>query len=162
MKPLLVLLVSFVATLSILYLRSKKIQWPLAGQIAMAIMLLFTSLGHFMFPQGMGAMMPEFIPMKNEMVYITGVMEILFAIGLLIPKLKVRTAWLLLIFFILVLPANIKAAMENINYQTGELNGNGINYLWFRIPLQIFFIAWVYLTAIRTSILPRGRPARHS
>ncbi|MBC8766605.1 hypothetical protein H4O18_01240 [Arenibacter sp. BSSL-BM3] len=150
MKPLIVLLVSFLMALLVLNLRSKKIQWPLAGRIAMAVMLLFTSLGHFMFTEGMTAMMPEFIPMKKEMVFATGVLEILFAIGLLIPKLKVGTAWLLLLFFILILPANIKAAMENINYQTGELNGNGPNYLWFRIPLQMFFIIWVYFTAIRT------------
>ena len=29
-------------------------------------------------------------------------------------------------------------------YQNGTYTGNGINYLWFRIPLQIFFILWVY------------------
>jgi hypothetical protein len=43
-----------------------------------------------------------------------------------------------------MLPANIKAAINNINYQTGALNGNGPSYLWFRIPLQLFFIFWVY------------------
>jgi uncharacterized membrane protein len=121
----------------------------LAGQIAMAAMLLFTSLGHFMFTEGMAAMMPEFIPLKKEMVYFTGVMEILFAIGLLIPRLKTPTAWLLMLFFILILPANIKAAVENINYQTGELNSSGIDYLWFRVPLQIIFILWVYFTTLK-------------
>tara|TARA_R110000796_G_scaffold10530_5_gene35016 strand:- start:8593 stop:8967 length:375 start_codon:yes stop_codon:yes gene_type:complete len=121
----------------------------LAGQIAMAAMLLFTSLGHFMFTEGMAAMMPEFIPLKKEMVYFTGVMEILFAIGLLIPRLKTPTACLLMLFFILILPANIKAAVENINYQTGELNGSGIDYLWFRVPLQIIFILWVYFTTLK-------------
>lgn len=149
MKPLIVLLVSFLIALLVLYLRSKKIQWPLAGRIAMSVMLLFTSLAHFMFSEGMATMVPDFIPMKIEMVLATGVLEILFAIGLLIPKLKVRTAWLLLIFFILIFPANIKAAMENINFQTGELDGNGPSYLWFRVPLQVFFIMWVYLTTIR-------------
>ncbi|WP_317045914.1 DoxX family protein [Arenibacter algicola] len=121
----------------------------MAGQIAMAAMLLFTSLGHFMFTEGMAAMMPEFIPLKKEMVYFTGVMEILFAIGLLIPRLKTPTACLLMLFFILILPANIKAAVENINYQTGELNGSGIDYLWFRVPLQIIFILWVYFTTLK-------------
>ncbi|WP_345968621.1 DoxX family protein [Arenibacter algicola] len=121
----------------------------MAGQIAMAAMLLFTSLGHFMFTEGMAAMMPEFIPLKKEMVYFTGVMEILFAIGLLIPRLKTPTAWLLMLFFILILPANIKAAVENLNYQTGELNGSGIDYLWFRVPLQIIFILWVYFTTLK-------------
>ena len=56
---------------------------------------------------------------------------------------------MLILFFIAILPANIKASLENINYQTGELNGNGIEYLWFRIPLQIVFILWVYFTTIK-------------
>lgn len=149
MKPLIVLLASFLIVLLVLYFRRKQIKWQLAGQIAMAAMLLFTSLGHFMFTEGMAAMMPEFIPLKKEMVYFTGVMEILFAIGLLIPRLKTPTAWLLMLFFILILPANIKAAVENINYQTGELNGSGIDYLWYRVPLQIIFILWVYFTTLK-------------
>ncbi len=41
--------------------------------------------------------------------------------------------------------------MENINYQTGELDGNGLDYLWFRIPLQVFFIVWVFFTAIKSN-----------
>ena len=53
------------------------------------------------------------------------------------------------LFFIAILPANIKASMENINYQTGELDGIGLEYLWFRIPLQLFFIVWVFFTAIK-------------
>ena len=149
MKPLIVLLVSFLIALLIEKLRSKRIEWALAGRIAMSIMLLITSLGHFMFTTGMTAMIPESLPLKKEMVYATGVLEILFAIGLLIPKIKIRVAWLLILFFILILPANIKAAMENINFQTGELDGKGIAYLWFRIPLQIFFILWVYFATIK-------------
>jgi hypothetical protein len=27
--------------------------------------------------------------------------------------------------------------------------GSGSNYLWFRIPLQVLFIAWTYLTCIK-------------
>jgi hypothetical protein len=27
-------------------------------------------------------------------------------------------------------------------------DGNGLNYLWFRVPLQILFIVWVYFSLI--------------
>ena len=40
-------------------------------------------------------------------------------------------------------------SMENINYQTGELDGSGLEYLWFRIPLQLIFIGWVYITTFK-------------
>ena len=149
MKPLLVLLISFVIATVVIRLSSEQFNLPLAGRIAMACMLVFTAAGHFIFTEGMAAMVPDFLPYKKEVVLLTGVLEIVFAIGLVVPRLKLPTAWLLLLFFLLMVPANVKAAMENVNYQTGELNGPGLAYLWFRIPLQLLFIVWVYVTTIR-------------
>lgn len=94
-------------------------------------------------------MVPRFIPFKTGIVYLTGVIEILFAIGVLIPAYRVFTAWSLIIFLILVLPANIYAAIQRVDYQKATFNGSGINYLWFRIPLQILFIVWTYLSCIK-------------
>ena len=115
----------------------------------MSCMLVFTSIGHFIYTKGMVMMMPDFIPFKTEMVYFTGIIEIAAAIGLLIPKLRVLTAWLLIAFFILLLPANINAAIKHIDYQTGTFAGDGVGYLWFRIPLQILFIVWTYMSSIK-------------
>ena len=144
MKPLVILLASFVLILLGSRLITKQWKWLLSGRAAMAFMLFFTAMGHFLFPVGMAAMIPSIFPMKTEIVYITGVMEILFGLGLLIPKTAKITAWLLILFFLAILPANIYAVMENINFQTGETDGPGVGYLWFRIPLQVFFIAWAY------------------
>ena len=149
MKPLIVLLLSFIASLFIVQLIKKEYNFALSARIAMAVMLLFTAIGHFAFTRGMAMMLPEFIPYKLELVYFTGIIEIVGAIGLFIPGLRVLTAWLLIVFLILILPANIYAALKNINYQTGAFDGNGPAYLWFRIPLQLLFIIWIYLSAIR-------------
>jgi len=149
MKPLLVLLATFLLSLMLIKLIKGHLSITLSAQIAMAAMLLFTAIGHFAFTYGMAQMLPNFIPAKKELVFLTGIMEILFAIGLLIPRYRVIVAWLLIVFFVLILPANIKASLENINYQTGELNGKGLSYLWFRIPLQLFFILWVYFSTLK-------------
>jgi len=153
MKPLIVLLGTFIIALITIKILKKKYNWQLAGRIAMAVMLSFTAIGHFIFTEGMTAMIPDFFPFKRELVYATGILEIIFAIGLLIPKIQLKTGWVLILFFIAILPANIKASLENINYQTGELDGNGLEYLWFRIPLQILFIAWIYFTTIKERTL---------
>lgn len=149
MKPLLILISTFCVTL--LLLKAIKGAWDyyLAGRIAMCAMLLFTAMGHFAFTKGMAAMVPDLIPLKTEVVYATGILEILLAVGLLIPKYQMAVGWILVLFFVLVLPANIKAAIQHIDYQTGELNGKGPPYLWFRIPLQVVFILWVYFFAIK-------------
>jgi uncharacterized membrane protein len=68
---------------------------------------------------------------------------------LLIPNFKVYAAWILIVFFILILPANIHAALKHIDYQKGTFDGNGLPYLWFRISLQIFFIVWTYLCTLK-------------
>jgi len=93
-------------------------------------------------------MIPDFIPYKELLVIVTGLIEIAAAIGLQIASLQVITAWLLIVFFIMMLPANINAALKKIDYQKGDHNGSGPAYLWFRVPLQILFIAWTYMSAI--------------
>jgi len=149
MKPLIVLLTSFVISLIAIRLLSKEYDVALAACIAMSVMLLFTSTAHFAFTKGMTMMMPEFFPFKKGLVYFTGIIEIAAAIGLLIASFKVLTAWLLMVFFLVLLPANINAAIRHVDYQKGSFEGNGTTYLWFRVPLQILFILWVYFAAIK-------------
>ena len=115
----------------------------------MSVMLLFTAIGHFALTKGMILMMPHFIPFKKQLVYLTGVIEIAAAAGLLVPRLQVLTAWLLILFFICILPVNINAALRHIDYEKGTYHGSGPKYLWFRIPLQVLFIIWVYWFALR-------------
>ena len=149
MAPLIVLLSAFVISLLASRLLHKTLNYPWAGRVAMAAMLLFTAIGHFMYTKGMALMLPPFLPFKTAIVYMTGVMEVLFAIGLLLPFTSKWTGWLLIVFFILILPANIYAALYNVDYQQANYNGKGISYLWFRIPLQVLFIVWTYLCAIK-------------
>jgi uncharacterized membrane protein len=148
MKPLIVLLASFVIALLATRLILGDFAIALSGRIAMAIMLAFTAIGHFAFTKGMTMMIPNFMPFKKALVYFTGVIEILAAVGLLVPSFQVLTAWLLIVFFILLLPANINAAIRHVDYQKGTFEGTGVKYLWFRVPLQILFILWVYFFAI--------------
>ena len=149
MKPLIVLLTVFSISLLVFKIFRGNYEAALSARIAMAVMLVFTAVGHFAFEKGMSMMLPELLPYKTGIVYFTGILEIAAAIGLLIPNLKVITAWLLIAFFILILPANIYAAIKHVDYQKGTFDGNGPAYLWFRIPLQALFIAWTYISAIR-------------
>jgi uncharacterized membrane protein len=69
----------------------------------------------------------------------------------MLPSLRYVTSVLLIIFFICILPANINAAIKKIDYEKGTYDGKGINYLWFRVPLQVFFILWVWYFGIYKS-----------
>ena len=148
MKPLLVLILTF--TIAVITLKGiqKQYDFALSSRIALSAMLLFTAVGHFAFTKGMTMMIPNVVPYKKQLVYLTGIIEVLAAIGLLIPNLRALTGWLLIAFFIILLPSNIHAAIKHVDYQKGTFDGNGPNYLWFRIPLQVLFILWTYISAI--------------
>ncbi len=148
MKPLIVLLAAFGVSLVLLYMMHGQWEVALSGRIAMSLMLMVTAIAHFAFAKGMTMMVPAFIPMKKEIVYLTGVIEIVAAVGLLVPGLYRLTGWLLIVFFVLMFPANIYAAVKRVNYQAGRYDGPGKAYLWFRAPLQLLFIVWTYYSAL--------------
>ena len=147
MKPLIVLLLVFGISLAVTKLINDY-NIRLSAQIAMAVMMVFTSIGHFIYTRGMAMMLPSFIPFKKEVVYLTGMLEIASAAGLLIPATRTITAWLLIIFFTVLTPANINAAIKHLNMEKGTYDGSGPKYLWFRVPLQVLFIGWVYVSCL--------------
>ncbi len=147
--PEIILPIIFCIALFILKTIHKQYLFALSARIAMATMLVTTAIAHVVFAEGMSMMLPDWIPYKMELVYITGMLEAVAAVGLLMPTYKKLTGWLLIVFFVLILPANIYAAMKHVNLESAAFDGDGPSYLWYRIPLQLFFIAWVYFSSIR-------------
>lgn len=149
MKPLIVLLAAFLISALIIKITKKEEGLAFAGRIALSFMLTFTAMGHFLFTEGMAMMIPDFVPLKTEMVYLTGIFELAATITIHMPKLRKLTGWTLMIFFILVLPSNIKAAIEHVDYKKATYTGKGPEYLWFRVPAQLLYIAWAYFSCVR-------------
>ncbi|MCA1623659.1 MAG: DoxX family protein [Acidobacteria bacterium] len=116
------------------------------GRAALAVMLIVTGITHFTGTDLMVEMMPDFLPYKKDIVYLTGILELLAVVGLLINKTSKLTVVMLIIYFIAVLPANIIGSLKQVNLGGME---SGAVYLWFRVPLQIFFIFWTYYFGIR-------------
>ncbi|GEO04260.1 membrane protein [Adhaeribacter aerolatus] len=150
MAPLIVLLAVFAATWSLgRALKLRKLNLNQSGRVAMCAMLLFAGTSHFYLTKGMVLTMPDFLPAKEALVYFTGVSEIIFGIGLLFESTRRLTSVLLFLFFLAVLPANIVAAFKHVDIPSATYTGPGLNYLWFRIPLQLLFIPWTYYFGYR-------------
>ncbi|MBK9154725.1 MAG: DoxX family membrane protein [Chloracidobacterium sp.] len=142
MAPLLFLLVSF----AILYLLDRfalsgRLGISFIGRAAMAVMLLVTGISHFTNTEEMVAMIPDILPAKRELIWFTGVCELAAVVGLLWDRTARPAAILLIVFFVLVLPANIAESLRSVEFGGMEY---GPIYLLFRVPLQIFFIWWVW------------------
>ena len=125
-----------------------RIEPHLRGRISLAIVFVFTGLGHFIMTEPLAQMLPPWVPMRMPIIYITGVVELAAAACLLVPRLCRLTGIYLIAFLILilVLPANIYAAIHR-----GEMGGHSMGppYLFIRIPLQLILIIWTYWFAVR-------------
>ena len=148
MAPLMFLLGTFLAFYLVnRYLLGGPISLSFRGRFAMAVMLLVTGIAHFAIADQMIAMLPDFVPVKRELVYFTGLCELAAVVGLIWGRFAWLTSVLLIVFFIAVLPANIFDALKG-----PELSGfgNGPEYLFIRIPEQILYIWWVWFFGIRS------------
>ena len=97
----------------------------------------------------MALMLPYQMPYRIPVIYFTGVIEIIAAIGILIPNTRWLAGVLLIVFFILILPSNIFAAFHHVNLEKATFDGSGPSYLWFRIPFQILLIWWTYFFVVK-------------
>jgi uncharacterized membrane protein len=115
--------------------------WLPSTRYALAVMFLFTSAAHFnKMRHDLARMMPTVFPNPMAFVYFTGVCEILGALGILWPPTRSLAGFCLFVFLLAILPANRKAARENLSIASRPATA-----LWLRIPVQILFlvlIAW--------------------
>jgi uncharacterized membrane protein len=125
----------------------------------MACFLLFTGTDHLLNPWRYLPMMPDAVPFPRMVVLLTGLCEIAGALGLLYrPTRRAAGIWLA-VFFVCVLPANIKAAAQGITI--AGLEAPNWAY-WLRIAIQPGFCWWALYAAcvIRWPARPgRPRPA---
>ena len=149
MKPLILLIAVFAISAVVSQLATGNWHLIFNGNLAMCIMLCFTALGHFKFTKGMTMMLPASIPLKLELVYFTGIAEIALGLALLFPSLRYVAGIILIVLFLVLLPANIHAAIKHINYETAAYDGKDISYLWVRIPMQVLFIVWVFFFSVK-------------
>jgi uncharacterized membrane protein len=156
---LLLILFSTYAALTLLQvvLPALSVSVSLRGRISLAALFVFTGISHFVMPEELAQLLPAFIPLRMELIAVTGVLEILGAIGLVIPPLTRLASIALILFLLGVLPANIYGAFSHVAFGAHEL---GPVYLLARIPFQIFLMWWAYYFGIRT--LPRRHGAEPS
>ena len=114
----------------------------------MGILLLVTGIGHFIFPKALDAIVPHFLPGNpRTWTYLSGIAEILIAIGLLTPlsmkvggtSIRLIAAYAALLLFVAVYPANIKMA---IDWRNRALLSQLLAY--GRLPLQFGLCYWAW------------------
>ena len=111
--------------------------WHSATRVGLAAMFVFTGVAHFTRTrQDLIRMVPPQFPAPATLVTLTGIAEILGAIGLLIPGVFRWAGYSLAILLIAMFPANVHAS------RTGHtIGGRAHTPMVLRLPLQLIWIA---------------------
>ena len=146
MVPLIVLVVSFLvfrlAGLGVEHFAD----WQNALRAALGAMFLLTASAHW------GRRSPDLIRMVphafgagGTWVTLTGIAELLIAIGLQIPHVAMPVAMSAAAMLVCIFPANVKAAREGLT-----IGGKAVPGLGVRLAIQVVFVL-----AIAASVWPR-------
>jgi uncharacterized membrane protein len=106
----------------------------------MVALYVAAGANHFLNPEAYIKIMPPWIPLHKEMVFVSGVCEILFALLLIFQLTRRMAAWCIIALLVAVFPANVQMML---NYYHEHNPG-----LWFtvlRLPLQVPLIWWAYI-----------------
>jgi len=146
MAPLIVMIAAWLVArlFGALTLWSAANSWSGSLRVALAAMFLFTAASHF-HPRTRGdlvRMVPPALPAPGALVTLTGVLELMGAIGLLFPSTAVAAAYCLIALLLLMLPANVHAARAGL-----MIAGRRAAPLVWRVPLQLFWIGALWWIA---------------
>jgi uncharacterized membrane protein len=113
MAPLIIVLAGSVAARIVGWLGVDYVDtWGKAIAVGLAAMFVLTGVAHFVPPlrDNLIAIVPPQLPAPGLLVSVTGVLEFLGAVGLLVPVTRVAAAVCLLLLMLAMFPANIYAA----------------------------------------------------
>lgn len=159
MAPLIVLIVSTVLLRGAGAAGFRPLaSWREAARVGLAVMFAFTGSTHFTaLKNDYAAMIPPPLTGQLWVIYVTGLLEIAGAIGLLVPGTR-RVAGICLCLLLLALfPANVHAALTSISFR-----GEPPTDIWLRTGLQLVFLVtiwWSTIAARSQSVVPRLRAA---
>jgi uncharacterized membrane protein len=104
----------------------------------LALFMVGTGTLHFINAEFYLKIMPPYLPLHLELVFLSGFFEVALGVLLLVPRFSRFAAWGIIALLIAVFPANIYV------YQNQDvLPAPPILHL-LRLPLQGVFILWAY------------------
>jgi uncharacterized membrane protein len=116
----------------------------MAPHVRLGGFFLFAGLMHFLKPRPYVAIVPDALPRKREIVFVSGVAEMAGGAGMLMPGTRRAAGWWLIATLLAIFPANVNMAVNAERFRSMPEP-----LLWVRLPLQGVLIAWVRRVALR-------------
>lgn len=128
--------------------REKSLPERLFGPLTIFGIFAGAGVLHLAKPEPWEAVVPPQLPAKRELVYISGVAEIIGGVGYLYKPTRKLFGSYLFLLLIAVFPANIYMALEP---KFHKMVPGGQRSLLARLPLQFLGMWWVKRLAERTA-----------
>ena len=114
-------------------------RWQYLGLVVVFLWFMIGGITHFTSPEFFVSIMPPYIGWHLEIVYLSGVLEVLGAIGVLIPATRQIAGNCLILLTIAVTPANIHMWMNpELFSDVPEA------FLTIRLVIQVFLLVCIY------------------
>ncbi len=111
----------------------------LPARVVLAAFIGYAGVGHFRDTESFLAQVPPFLPAPEWIVWISGVVEISFAILLLVAGKRVPQVGIALAaFFVIIFPGNISQALT----QTSAFGLETDSARYIRLLFQPVLVAW--------------------
>ena len=109
----------------------------------MSILYIYVGINHFIDTKSFLIIIPPYLQTIGlEIIYLSGVFEIILGILLIIPKYRKIASYGIILLLIAVYPANIYLAF---NEEPQNLMGiSSFMASWVRLPLQFIFLGLAY------------------
>jgi len=108
--------------------------------IIIAVFFALAGYLHFAKADMFASIVPPLLPFPKAIVWVTGIIEIVLAIGIVLPKYRRLSGLLFAPYLLAVLPANIYMAMAGLPLGTDSFSAP---LLWLRVALQFPLIALI-------------------
>ncbi len=105
----------------------------------LAFFFVGAGINHFLHPDFYINIMPPYLPWHRELVYLSGVLEIVVGVMVFLPPFTALAGWGIIALLIAFMPVHIHMVVHTELYPDIKPL-----LLWLRLPLQGLFVLWAY------------------
>ena len=105
--------------------------------------LIVIGIQHFSDPEPFNAIVPHYLGWPSFWTYSSGVLEVLFGLGIMVPKTRRLAALLLVILVLLMSLANLNMWINDIPFEGKRLTTTGHVIRWIIQVILLVVLLWL-------------------
>ena len=134
----------------------RKGGWRDHARRGLAAAMIVAGITHFARADPFVQHLPDWVPVREGLVYLTGAIEIALGVALIrSTRHRATVGRVLAAYLIAVFPANVYVAVADVDVD-GQPGGA---QAWLRLPLQVLFIAWALVSTTPSTTRRHGSTA---